>query len=214
MEQIERPLTKREIQLVELGIERQRLESQAPFSWGCAGGFGLLALLMALWLWYGGWHIFPFVVLLVALGYFFFAIYDYPRQKNQAAANVAKGQSLLKSRQITVTEYQCSEALMFRTEEDPLIVWALQVGPRATMIWFDWAEEYSDILPARRFEVIADPDLYSLFGKHILNPQERFLPTKIPAGIVGNAAIDNLPNEEGVILETTIDQLLEDAKNW
>lgn len=82
------------------------------------------------------------------------------------------------------------------------------------MIWVDYQYEYADILPSQTFDLIDDERLVQILGKTISNGQKHFSPTFVSMSVVGNAAIDHLPEEQGAILNTTLDELLEEAKDW
>jgi len=215
MEVVERPLTKREVKLLELGristnkeiVERLPIN---PLIFGSVILFFALQLLLQRWL--------PFwIILLVAIFTWTIIFWQFfwKREKVNAKRRGEKLDILLQKNTISVKRYSCYDALAFETWLDDRHIWALQIETNQVMIWSGSLAEYTGVLPAKQFDMIVDPDTKYFLGDTISNPTDPFPPTIVPATLVGNAAIDHLPvDKQGAILDTTLDKLLEDAKSW
>ncbi|MFK8161281.1 MAG: hypothetical protein AB8H12_02355 [Lewinella sp.] len=213
MERLDRPLTVRDRKLLELYLiqaKRGILDRPGWTTLLIVSGICLLTVYES-WETSWVWPIIATLVFVVVNGGFLWMILN---DKKRYRENILKVEKMLVSETVTVRRYTCTDALVFETEEDTGHVWALQIGPRQVMIWMDYHYEYANILPSRTFDLIDDERLVRILGKTISNGQGHFSPTYVSMSVVGNAALDHLPDEPGAILATTLDELLEDAKGW
>jgi hypothetical protein len=213
MERLHRPLTSRDRKLLELYlIQAKRGIFDRPSWTFLLIVSGICSIIVyANWGTSIIWVVVGVAVFLLVVGWYLSAM---SKSRDRYRKDIVKVENLLAIGEVWVRRYTCTDALVFETSLDIMHIWALQIGPQEVMIWPDYQYEYADILPSRTFDLVDDERLVQILGKTISNGQGHFSPTFVSMSVLGNAAIDNLPEEQGAILTTTLDELLEEAKGW
>lgn len=213
MERLKRPLTTRDKKLLELYLIQVKRDILERPNWTflliVSGVCGFI--IYESWMTSIIWTVIGLLVLLTAIGGYLWIISKARRDYSDDEVKIEK---LLKDGVVGICRYSCTDALLFQTEIDMCHIWALQIAPQEVMIWVDYQYEYANILPSKTFDLIDDERLVQILGKTISNGQGHFSPTFVSMSVVGNAAWSNLPDEQGAILKTTLDELLEEAKSW
>lgn len=212
MKRLTRPLTERDKKLLEIHLIQAKHGVTESFSWTMIIAVSFFSFLVGFTAWGRSIILFSIAVLLpiTIIGLY---IKWVLAARNKYREDVIKVEQLLQDNEVRVIRYHCSDALVFETSIDIRHIWALQIAPNQVMIWHDYAYAYAGFLPAKTFDVIEDDPIYGILGESISNTTDSFPPTYISMETIGNAALDNLP-ESGVILQTTLNDLLEEAKQW
>lgn len=137
------------------------------------------------------------------------SIKSWPNSKANAIKRDAKIKPLLNYDSVEVQECQCTRALKLSHDESALYL--LEIAPNKTLVYLDYYDEMTALLPNSKFSFFLDEALSETLGNNIKLSGSKFMPYRIEIHPLELESINLLPKHLE-ILNYSIDSFLDKLK--